>query len=277
MKMMIHKQDKTTKRYGPDLGSSHCSQSSLGSRLISEEDKEEVKQRLDSNNNSFAADEEQEEQKEDRQSYSEFSGSNGSDLGEEESPINDKLKWSKVMHTKTKPTGSDDEQTGITERLLASAAEEDEDRPSYFYSLQGSFNDRFSFYQQQERLDHGDNDQLWRKYQKLRFKIRLLKKELQRVPQDSPDRQAVMKNLRKASRQLWRLDGVRSHNLNVDELNNVIRRLMRFGRVPEGYLYPELIRTKEQSKDMQEMELRKQLHLNNKNREEENKAALQMP
>ena len=151
----------------------------------------------------------------------------------------------------------------ITDMLLDSAAKQDDSRrPAYFYSLQGHQIDQFSFYQQQERLDHGEDDQLWRNYQKLRFQIKLLKSQLKRAaPQDSSERQYVMKQLRKAQRQLWRLEGIRSYNIDVTKLNQVIRRLIPFGRVPEGYLYPELSRSENQPKDMQEMEQRKQLHL----------------
>ena len=65
----------------------------------------------------------------------------------------------------------------------------------------------------------------------------------------------------KAKRQAWQIEGVRKYDLDVDELTNVILKLKRIGQVPENYMYPELNRKKEQSREMQEMGQRKMQHI----------------
>ena len=88
-------------------------------------------------------------------------------------------------------------------------------------------------------------------------------KELKQLGQTTPTR--YEKKLLKAKmleikRQIWVAKGVRKHSLDTDKLNFVIEKFRRIGKVPKGYLFPELIQSKEASEDMQAMEQRMKLH-----------------
>ena len=57
--------------------------------------------------------------------------------------------------------------------------------------------------------------------------------------------------------EIWVLQGIIRHNLAEDELRAVATRHQRINMVPKGYNYPELMRHKYLSREMQEMHERK--------------------
>ena len=42
-------------------------------------------------------------------------------------------------------------------------------------------------------------------------------------------------------RQIWVAKGVRKHSLDTDKLRRVMERFRKIGKVPKGYLFPELM------------------------------------
>ena len=59
--------------------------------------------------------------------------------------------------------------------------------------------------------------------------------------QDNREQESLTKSIRRVKRQLWHNVGLREKNLDSKALKAVIDKQKQFSRVPEGYLYPELI------------------------------------
>ena len=67
------------------------------------------------------------------------------------------------------------------------------------------------------------------------------------------ERRSLKEKMLELKRQVWVAKGVRKHSLDKDKLNFVIEIFRRIGKVPKGYLFPELIFKTEAPEEMQAM------------------------
>ena len=60
--------------------------------------------------------------------------------------------------------------------------------------------------------------------------------------------------------EIWLERGILVHDLKEDDLNVIFQRYKRLNMVPEGYKYPELVKTEQLPRAMREMLERKAAH-----------------
>ena len=118
---------------------------------------------------------------------------------------------------------------------------------STFYTLKGQ-GDQFSFVHNKRK---GPEElKLFREYNKLLLKRKVFKR---RSPATRHEKDALKEQMFELKRQIWVAKGVRKHNLDEDRLEFVIQRFRGIGKVPKGYLFPELISRADAPAEMQAM------------------------